>query len=257
MLNKNFKRLAIASTLTFSLLCTPILVPSVNAEVVYITGYNVGDFDTTLKTSKWTPVGYYGFNAPTVSTGKYSVTYGGNTFQADGVTLNASTYGYRAYSTNLSLKPNTPYIMKGYVKATNVQKNPAHADGTSPFGFSIKEDMYGYPSNQLTNTTHLLESGTNSTDGWELIEFQFISAPSGNTILDCHIGSYACDSKGKVEFAGLTLKENSRYRKVSHSDFAAAVPVAQMINKNVSGPELDAWGLKMNNMTKKIQTTNW
>lgn len=253
MLNKNFKKFVLSATLALSLSVTFLFTPPVNAQVTVISDTPAAGFDSTLQTSNWSAVGYYGFDAPTVTTGKVSVTCDGSTFQTDGVTLSADSYGYRAYSTSISLKPSTPYVMSGYVRATDVITKPAHIEYNmkSPFGFSIKNDAYGNQSNQFTRTTHLLSAGTNSTDGWKKLDFHFISSPSGDTILDCHLGSYCCDTQGKVEFAGVTLKEDSSYRKVSFENFAAAVPVSQLVNNSVSDSALDSWGLKLNAVTRK------
>ncbi|BCN30211.1 hypothetical protein [Anaeromicropila herbilytica] len=254
MINKNFKKYIFSTLLAFSLSGTFMLTTTVNAQVSVISDTTVEEFDSTLSTSKWHPEGYYGFNKPTVTTGKLSVTCDGSTFQADGVTLSATSYGYRTYSTSLTLQPNTPYVMSGYVRATDVTINPNHIkDGRSPFGFSIRDDDYGDSSNQKTKTTLLLNSETNSTDGWKKLDFHFISNSSGNTILECHLGSFYCDAKGTVEFAGVTLKEDSSYRKVSFSNFAAAVPVSQLEKYSVSDVALDNWGAKLNDAAQKLQ----
>ncbi|ACL76696.1 hypothetical protein [Ruminiclostridium cellulolyticum] len=145
--------------------------------------------------------------------------------------------------------------MSGYVRATNVVVNPNHLQygNKSPFGFSVKIDNFDNPCPDKTKTTLLLNSETNSTDGWKKLEFHFISFPSGSTTLNCHLGNYYGDAKGKVEFAGVTLKEDASYRKVSHSDFAAAVPVSQLVNHSVSDLALDNWGLKLNAATQKLK----
>lgn len=253
-MNKNFKRYILSAVLAFSISGTFLFAPTVNAQVIEIGNTPADGFDSTL-TSKWSPQEYYGFDAPTVTTGKLSVTCDGSTFEADGVTLSADSYGYRAYSTNVNLKPSTPYVMSGYVRATNVTTNPNHTENRSPFGFSVRYDANDNQNMQKSYTYDLLDEKTNftSTDGWKKLDFHFISTPSGNTTLDCHLGSYCYDTKGKVEFAGLTLKEDSSYKKVSCSEFTAAVPVSQIEKYSISDTKLDNWGLSLNSVKQKLK----
>lgn len=253
MLNKNLRKFVLSAILAFTLSGTFLSTHPVNAQVSVMSGAPVAEFDSTLKPSEWSAEGYYGSDKPTVTTGNLTVTCDGSTFQADGVTLKASSYGYRAYSTSISLLPNTPYVMSGYVRATNVTTHPNHTNDRSPFGFSVRYDDYYEQSMQKAYTYHLLDPQTHSTDGWIKLDFHFISTPSGNTTLDCHLGSYCYDSKGKVEFAGLTLAEDSSYKKVSHLEFAAAVPVSQIEKYSISDSALDNWGLSLNSVTQKLK----
>ncbi len=254
MLNKNFKKLVLLVILAFTLSGTFLLTPIVNAQVNVAYDTPADGFDSTLQPPNWHVSSYWNTTAPTAVPEKLNVTYNGSTFQADGVTLNSSTYGYGAYSTSVNLIPNTPYVMSGYVKATNIEINPIHLDYSNkgPFGFS-RFDEINQQSNSKTYTAHLLNPLTNSTDGWIKLDFHFISSSSGLTYLDCNLGGYCCDTKGTVEFAGLTLKQDSSYKTVSHSDFVAAVPVSQLVDYSVSDSALDSWGSKLNGATQKLK----
>lgn len=254
MLIKNYRKLVLLVILVFTLSGTFLLTPIVNAQVNVFNDTPVDGFDSTLQPPNWHVSSYWYTAAPTAVPGKLNVTYNGSTFQADGVTLNSDSYGYGAYSTAVNLTPNTPYVMSGYVRATNVTINPSHMDNSNkgPFGFS-RFDEINQQSNSKTYTAHLLNPLTNSTDGWIKLDFHFISSQSGLTYLDCNLGGYSCDSKGTVEYAGLTLKQDSSYKTVSHSDFVAAVPVSQLVNYSVSDSALDSWGSKLNGATQKLK----
>jgi hypothetical protein len=89
MLNSNLKKFVLSATLALSLSVTFLFTPPVNAQVTVISDTPVAGFDSTMQSSDWSAVGYYGFNEPTTNTGKVSVTCDGNTFQADSVTLSA------------------------------------------------------------------------------------------------------------------------------------------------------------------------
>jgi hypothetical protein len=254
-LNKNFKKLALSAVLALTISATFLSTLPVNAQVNVSSDTPVNGFDSTLQGSKWTPIGYYGFDKPTVTTGKLSVTCDGSTFDADGVTLSTDSFGYRAYSTEVNLKPNTCYVMSGYVRATNIETNPNHTKNRSPFGFSVRYDANKDQNMQKSYTYNLLDKNINytSTSGWKKLDFHFISTASGDTTLDCHLGSYCYDTKGTVEFAGLTLKEDSSYKTVSQPEFVAAVPVSQIEKYSISDTKLDNWGYSLNSVKQRLK----
>lgn len=257
MLIKNYKKLVLLVILAFTLSGTFLFTPLANAQVSVIPDTPVVGFDSTLATSTWKAEGLYNTHELTATPGKFSVTCDGSTFEADGVTLTNDQYAYSVYRTTLNLKPNTPYVMSGYVKVTNLAINPSHLanKNQSPFGFSVKYKDYN--NTEVIKTARLLNSAGNATDGWKKLEFHFISRPQGyaveDPVINLHLGNFAYDAKGKVEFAGVTLKEDSSYKTVSHSDFVAAVPVSQLAQYSVSDTQLDNWGLKLNSVTQKLK----
>ena len=253
MLMKNYKELVFLVMLAFTLSGTFLFTPLASAQVNVISDTPAVGFDSTLATSAWEAEGLFNTHKLTATPGKLSVTCDGSTFNADGVTLTNDQYAYSVYRTTVSLKPNTPYVMSGYVRVTGLAINPSHLanKNPSPFGFSVKyKDYY---NTEVIKTARLLNSAGNATDGWKKLEFHFISRPQTDAVINLHLGNLAYDAKGKVEFAGVTLKEDSSYKTVSHSDFVAAVPVSQLEEYSVSDTEFDNWGLKLNSVTQKLR----